>query len=281
MTLKVNGELIDESEILQEAERMRERYEQTFAEMEDKARDDQLLEWSRENVIERVLMRQEAGRQTDSIPAEKIEAALEQIKSQHGGDEDMDEQAQEKLRSEIELQFRINQLVAGVTKGIGKPSNEQFVEYYQQNKEQFKTTEMVRVAHIVKHVNWQRSEQAAREAIEKAGSEIAAGAVFEQLVGRYSDCPENGGDLGYVVRGQMVEEFEDVVFNLDAGQVSDVFRTRFGFHIAKVYDRKQPVIKELDDVREQIIAELTEQNKREAVDVFVDKLKGKATIEVA
>ena len=77
----------------------------------------------------------------------------------------------------------------------------------------------------------------------------------------------------------MVEEFEDVVFNLGVGQASDIFRTRFGFHIAKVYDRKPPVIPELKEVKHQITDTLIEQAKSKAIDDFIDKLKSKAKIE--
>jgi len=99
------------------------------------------------------------------------------------------------------------------------------------------------------------------------------------LAEKYSDCPENGGDLGYITKGQMVEEFDDVVFNLGVGQVSDVFRTRFGFHIAKVYDRKPAVVRSMEEVKEIAVNALKEQMRREAVDEFVDGLKNEAGIE--
>jgi parvulin-like peptidyl-prolyl isomerase len=77
----------------------------------------------------------------------------------------------------------------------------------------------------------------------------------------------------------MVEEFEDVVFNLGVNQVSDVFRTRFGFHIARLYDRKPAVIPALKEVKEQVVGELKEQMRNKAIDEFVDRLKSKAKIE--
>lgn len=76
-----------------------------------------------------------------------------------------------------------------------------------------------------------------------------------------------------------MEEFEDVVFNMGPGQTSDIFRTRFGFHIAKVYDRKPPVIPDLKEVKDQIVDALKEQAKSKAIDGFIDKLKSKAKIE--
>lgn len=71
-------------------------------------------------------------------------------------------------------------------------------------------------------------------------SKIDKGECFETLAKKYSKCPsgENGGDLGYFERGQMVPEFEDAAFNLPIGAVSNPVRTQFGWHIIKVYDKR-------------------------------------------
>ena len=71
MALVVNGERIDDSEIAREVERLRPRYEQVFADKAPQEREEQLLHWSRENVIERTLLRQEAAK--DCQPASEAE----------------------------------------------------------------------------------------------------------------------------------------------------------------------------------------------------------------
>jgi len=170
-------------------------------------------------------------------------------------------------------------MLQDVCKDIPGPSEKAVLEFYNENKEQFKSAEQVRVGHIVKHINWQTDEATAHNIIRKAQDELKNGAVFETLVAKYSDCPDNGGDLGYITKGQMVEEFEDVVFNLGVNQVSNVFRTRFGFHIARLYDRKPAVIPALKEVKEHVVSELKEQMRNKAIDEFVDRLKSKAKIE--
>ena len=85
--------------------------------------------------------------------------------------------------------------------------------------------------------------------------------------------------MGYVPRGQLVEEFEDVVFNLGIGEVSDIFRTRFGFHIAKVYDRKPAVVPSFEQVKPQIVSALKDKMQEKDIDDFIDQLRGKAKIE--
>ena len=231
MTLIVNGEKIEDSLIQQEVERLRPHYEQVFRDQDHKEQRAQLFDWSRENVIERVLVNQEAKNIDAGIPQARIESVLEQVKKQYQSQEQSPQQLsaedEEKIKEDIKSQMRVEWMLQDVCKDLPEPSKDAVLEYYEQNKEQFKSAEQVRVAHIVKHINWQTDEATAHNIIRKTQDALKNGAVFETLVAKYSDCPENGGDLGYITRGQMVEEFEDVVFNLGVNEASDVFRTRF------------------------------------------------------
>jgi len=283
MAFVVNGEKIEEQAIKQEVERLRPDYERVFADQDPKEREAQLLDWSKENVIERVLISQEAKANGDKIPSDKIEETLSKLKEQYEDPKqlykDFNAKDDEKIKQDIETQMRVEQTMNKVCEEMGKPSKAAIKEYYEENKDQFRTPERIRVAHIVKHVNWQTNEEEALRAINEAHAELTNGAAFEMVVDKYTDCADNGGDLGFIMKGQMVEEFEDVVFNLGVGQMSDIFRTRFGFHIAKVYGREPEGIASLDDVKDRIVEALEEQMRSKAIDDFVDDLRSKAKIE--
>jgi parvulin-like peptidyl-prolyl isomerase len=283
MALIVNGEKIEDSEIHQEAERLRPDYERVFKDQNTKEKEAQLLDWSRENVIERVLINQEAKKYEGQVSSEEIESALAELKRPYGGEEQFRGQFEggddKKIKEDIELQIRVERMFQDVCRYLAEPLDDAVLEYYEENKEQFTIAEQVRVAHIVKHIDWQTDEAAAYETTRRAEDELKGGAVFEVLVVKYSDCPENGGDLGYIMRGEMVEEFDDVVFNLDVGEVSGIFRTRFGFHIAKVYGRKPVVVRALEEVKDGITEELKKQMREKATDEFIDRLRSKARIE--
>jgi len=285
MTLIVNGEKIAETDVQQETERLRPRYEEVFADRDPKEREAQLLEWSRENVIERVLLRQEAKKNGADIPSDEVEAALAKLKEQYTEPEALYQalglDSDEKIRETIEFQMKTERKINEIYDSAPSPSEEAARRYYEENKGQFKSDEQVRVAHIVKYVNWQTDEATAIKMITQAHDEVKNGAPFEAVVEKYTDCGDSGGDIGYVMRGQMVEEFEDVVFNLNPGQVSDVFRTRFGFHLAKVYDRRPPTIPEFGAVKKRVTDELKEQMKEQALGDYLDKLRSVATIEEA
>jgi len=283
VTLFVNGEKVEDSLIQQEVERLRPDYERVFAHEDPAKREAQLLNWSRENVIERVLINQQAKKHGKQIPKAEVETAFKQIKKKCGGDKQLHKEFgtdnEKEIKEHIESHMRVKRMLQDMCKDIPEPSQEDILKFYEEHKEQFKSAEQVRVAHIVKHINGSTDEAAAYNAIRKAQDELKKGALFETLVTKYSGCPENGGDLGYITRGQMVEEFEDIIFNLGVGEESDVFQTRFGFHIAKLYDRKPPVLRSLEEVRDDIVNELKEQRQRKTIDEFVDRLKSKAKIE--
>jgi parvulin-like peptidyl-prolyl isomerase len=283
MVLIVNGEKIEDSAIQQEVERLRPDYERVFADQQAEEREAQLLDWSKENVIEKLLINQEAEKNGDKIPPEQVQAALAKLKEQYDNPEqlykDFNAENDEQITRDIEKQMRVEQRIGQVCKDLPKPSQAAIQKYYEENQEQFKSGERTRVAHIVRYVNWQTDEQTAYEAISQAHEELKSGAVFEAVVDKYTDCADSGGDLGFVMKGQMVEEFEDVVFNLGAGQVSDIFRTRFGFHIAKVYAKEPAAVASLEEVQDRITDALKEQMRSEAIDTFIDGLKNEAKIE--
>ncbi|MHC4387950.1 MAG: peptidylprolyl isomerase [Planctomycetota bacterium] len=283
MAIIVNGETVDDSRIRREVERLRPHYEQVFRDKPSEEQEAQLLEWSRDNVIERVLINQEAKKHWGQIPNEEIERMLTELKEQCPDEKEFyrrfEAEDDDEVRRQIEVQIRVERMLQEVCKELPEPADDAVLEYYNENREQFRTVEQIRVAHIVKHIDGKTGEGDAHGVMTKVQDDLRGGAVFEMLVAKYSDCPENGGDLGYIVRGQMVEEFEDLVFNLGVGEISDVFRTRFGFHIAKVYDRRPTVLRGLEEVRDEISNGLKKQMQEKAIDEFVDKLRGSAKVE--
>lgn len=283
MTLIVNDERIEERLIQREIERLRPNYEKVFVDKNPEEREAQLLDWSRENVIENVLLKQEAEKRNIQILEGEVKALMARLGKQYESEDEFYKEFGAtdggKVKEIIKSMLRLERLFEDIYGAVPEASEEAILEFYQENKEQFKFPEQVRVAHIVKNINWQTDELAAYTAMKKVHDELKGGAPFELLVERYSDCLENGGDLGYIVRGQMVEEFDDVVFNLGIGEISEVFRTRFGVHITKVYDRKPTFVPPLREVKDEVVSKLKEQMRDRAVEEFVDELRSKARIE--
>jgi parvulin-like peptidyl-prolyl isomerase len=289
MPLLVNGEAVDDAVIEWEAESLRNRFRQLTPEqraaykldaggMEERAR-----EWSRENVIERTLLRQEALKDTEPIAEEVLDQALAELKKRHGGEDkfSLTHAGDGELRQDLEVRVRLDRLIGKISAKVAAPKRKEIADYYRKHREQFRVPETVHAAHIVRHVNESRDEKTARAEIEAAEQELRSGSSFEAIADKHSDCAGNGGDLGYFPRGQMVDEFDEVVFELEAGAVSPIFRTTFGFHIAKLLDRQPPRVKALPEVEEEILGELQRQKQTRALENFVDRLRAKADIQDA
>ena len=283
MALMVNGEKIEDSAIQEEANRIRPQYEQAFKNMDANERESQLLEWSKENLIEKTLLEQEILKNEPEVSHETLEKVLENLKKESKNSSDLYKdfgvENDENLLKKLELIIRTQQKIDKLHDEARDPTNSDIKKYYDDNKNQFKQGESIRVAHIVKYYGWKCDEATAYQAISRAYQEIQEGNAFELVVDKYNDCADKGGDIGYIRRGQMVGEFDDVVFNLGVGQISSVFRTRYGFHIAKVYDRKPAFIPEMEQVKDQIKEILKKQLKSQVVYDYLDDLKNKANIE--
>src|SRR5260370_12227907 len=280
MAFTVNGELVEDSVIRAESSSLRPQYEGAVEGMDPIEAEMQLRDWSRENVIERVLLRQEAASDPEPIATEVIEETLRNIQSQptaqatcrtaEGADE---------LRKDVEIRMRVDRLLEKTTSKVAPPKHKDVSDYYRKNKEQFRRPELVRAGHIVKNVGETEDEASDLAAIQKVQEELKGGANFEELADRCSDCAGNRGELGWVPRGQMVQEFEDVIFALKENEVSDIFRTVFGFHIAKVYGRKPEGFSDFAEVQESIVTALHRQKQEGAVANFIDRLKAKPVIK--
>jgi len=274
MAVIINGETIDEEQVTAEIERLRPHYEQYVQENEGEGSDDQLTEWARENVIERTVVLQEARNRPIEIPAEDIDGAYEQIKEQLA--DDADEQA---VRADIELRMKVDRMMGEITETVEAPSDEDIQGVYDTHLEELTAPEQVHASHIVKHVDGHTDKEVAYAEISALKAELDSGATFEELASRGSDCPGNSGDLGWFPRGQMVPEFEDIVFDMEVGAVSDIFLTSFGYHIVKLIERSGGEVTPLEEVRDHIAEELLGQQQSKVVEEFVDKLKSGAVIE--
>ena len=128
---------------------------------------------------------------------------------------------------------------------------------YQQNIQQFEVPNRVHAEHILLTTVGKTDAEVAE--VKKKAEDILAqarkGANFEDLAKKYSEDPgskDKGGDLGWLLQGQTVPEFEKAAFSLPKGQISDLIKTQYGFHIIKVLDKETAHTKTFDEVKDTI-----------------------------
>lgn len=108
-------------------------------------------------------------------------------------------------------------------------------------KREVVSPQMIKEALKVKVVFDENLNKVARQKAEEVLAEVKSeGADFAQLAKKYSECPtaENGGDLGWFGKGKMVAQFEEAAFSLEAGQISGLVQTEFGWHIIKAEEKR-------------------------------------------
>jgi peptidyl-prolyl cis-trans isomerase D len=133
--------------------------------------------------------------------------------------------------------------------------------YYNENIQQYQTPEQVRARHILLNTAG-KDEAAVRKQAEAILAQVKGGADFAALAQKVSEdegSKANGGDLGFFGRGRMVPEFENVAFAMEPGQISDLVKSQFGFHIIKVEEKRAETTQTLEQVRPQIQQTLTMQ----------------------
>ncbi len=143
--------------------------------------------------------------------------------------------------------------------------------FYQQNLSQYQTPAQARASHILFKTEGkdENSVQAQAEQVLKMAK--APGADFAALAKKYSEDDTNnanGGDLDYFGRGRMVAEFEQAAFAMKSGEISDLVKTAFGFHIIKMVDNKPESTRALAEVR----AELEDQLKWQRAQAEAEKI---------
>ena len=141
--------------------------------------------------------------------------------------------------------------------------------YYEEHRKNYHEEKAVHARHILFRVNPDASAEEV-EAVKNKAQEILklarAGQDFATLAKNYSEDPgsaKNGGDLGYFTQSQMIKEFADAAFAIKPGEISDLVRTAFGFHIIKVEDVRPERDLSFDEVKDSIKKILTERKARD------------------
>ena len=152
--------------------------------------------------------------------------------------------------------------------------------YYNTNIQQFQTPEQVRASHILLKTDGKDEAAVRKQAEDVLKQAKAPGADFAALAKKYSEddgSKANGGDLDYFGKGRMVPEFEQAAFAMQPGQISDLVKSQFGFHIIKVVDKKAAGTRTLDEARAQIQETLAAQRVEQQLETRTRDLDARIT----
>lgn len=154
-------------------------------------------------------------------------------------------------------------------------TDEELQEEYNHYVKSVEGEERRRASHILVEVNDDRSEEEAKARIEEAKAKLDAGEDFADVAKSYSDdsaTAANGGDLDFAGRGIYDSAFENALFSLKEGSVSDVVRTEFGYHIIKLTGVEALPVASLDEKREALTQQIIDNMAAEQLTVAIDEM---------
>ena len=284
MPLVINGQTIGDDVIDQEFSAIKAHYE-SLASISCCERDGEFRGYARDNITFRALLTQEAQR-TISVPtAEEVTKAFDKLKEEHGGSDQfyansgLTPEQDDLIRPDLSLNLQVETLRAETCKALPAPTETECREFYNNSLDQFSDEDEVCASHIFKSVREAEKREEIFKGLCVVRQRLVDGADFTEVAKEHSDKPAEEIDLGYFKRGELMDEFEVVAFSMKTGEISPVFCTPHGFHLAKVTARKAGKPKSFDKVRSEIEVELIEQRQDAKLQEIVDELKKTAQIE--
>ncbi|MDZ7369625.1 MAG: peptidylprolyl isomerase [candidate division KSB1 bacterium] len=244
---------------------------------------EQLSALTKETIIDWTIIRQEAQKSGITVPPALVENELNRLIEEAGGEKrflqrhGLKKEELAQVRKEIEINLCMRQFLARLTAGLPEPTEEEIAAYYRRHSEEFTDPPWVHAAQILMRPNPARPQVAFQEMVELR-KRLLKGESFAALADEYSSCEEPGGDLGRIMPGKMVPEFDAVVFSMEVGEISPVFLTSFGYHLVTVLKRGEARLKSLAEVRNEIIDRIKTERGDEYIASWVDQKKKSARI---
>jgi parvulin-like peptidyl-prolyl isomerase len=228
-------------------------------------------------LIDYELFYQQAQKEKVKISNDEINLEIDKIKDIFSSPEEFNEVLKAnnitltQLKEDIKRQLMINSILEE-TKNQVTITDDELLEYYNENKESFFEPEKVHARHILVETE----EEASNLLLQlKEGLTDFAELAKEKSIG---PSAPSGGDLGFFARGQMVKEFEDAAFSLMPGEISGVVKTQFGYHIIKCEEKKDEHSPTFEEAKENISNTLKYQRENEAISTLISKLREEAVI---
>ncbi len=235
-------------------------------------------------LIENTLINQQAKKMRIEVSDREVEQVVENIKKQNLITE---EELREQLRREnisyenflkgIRMGLVRSKVLARVITPDVNLTEKRLIDYYLSHSDEF-TEEEFHLFHIF--ISGLRRD--AKERAEEVQDAIKKGISFEELAKIYSDDPSGsyGGDIGFVRKEDLVPEIREALKNVKEGDYTDIVRSRYGFHILMLKERKKGKVLPFEEVKEEIKRRVIQEESEKRYREYVEKLKKGSYIEV-
>jgi len=287
MAVIINGFRVENEVIQQEAHRMAEEVRQQFPWLDPIAQKLQAEDMAKERIIEHRLLFEASQTEIEELTPEEMDGEFKKIAKKHGGEKGFLKKFKispsdlPNVKREIADDLRYQRFIDSLNRQVPATDDEEVAAIFKHNEQNYRAADQFKAAHIVYHTNQGQDRSEAKRKAYAALERLQSGEAFEKIADEDSDCPGNGGDLGWFAEGYMVQEFEDALNKLEIGATSGVFETPFGFHIARLDDKKTGALQSLETVGPTIRKELEKRKREDFFKKMVSTLREKAEIREA
>ena len=279
--IRINGELID-PDLLQDAFARIKSEAEARLQVSCCERDPEFMEQAEEEVIDSVLIAQEAETRYPKIPADKIKARFEKTLKEyrkHGASWDMLEAQRDQLHGECEANLRMETFLDDILAGKIDYNDADLQAYYDEHQREFRTPAEVRVLHLMKALDKHEDPVLLLEQMHELREELLEGADFEEIAKRETDKESGEIDLGWITFDRPSNPIESIMFTMRLNEVSPVVAYELCYHILKIAEIKPATVKPFDDLREDIVQRVTFERRRNALREFAAELRQGAKVE--
>jgi len=272
---RINNYEIDEREFLVELNRL-------LLEKNLQQVNDVLKEIALDNLINGAIILEESRLQNLSISDDEVQQEMINFQMSFKSSEDYEEFLKSVgLTHELMLQRLYDKILVHryLESCISKEfevDDQYLLEFYEKNILLFKTELMIRVSHILTTLD------KGLAGADKLRAEINNPEDFYHVAKKCSECPSccQAGDLGYIVKGKMVKEFDDIAFRLKVNEISQPVKSKHGYHIIMVTERREPGTLSYEEVKEPLKKRLCQIEYELEVDKHIKDLRDKADIYI-
>jgi len=242
-------------------------------------------------LIEDRLVAQEAKRLEVKVTEEEVEAHINEVKRKFPSDDEFNlflanqGITLDKLYKRYEEQIAIRKLHYYEVRQKVVVSPLEIEAYYSEHIDEFTEKEKLKVKTIMikkKEDQGGKMVDEARIKIEKLVNEVQNGASFSELAKQHSEGmnAEEGGDLGFIERGEMIPEFDKVLFNLSVGEISPILETDIGYHIFIIEAKQEKKVKTLSEIKDEIYNIIFKIKSKDRFEKWMQELKQNAYISI-
>jgi peptidyl-prolyl cis-trans isomerase SurA len=258
----------------------------------DEAAKAQLQQVALNSLINKKLIEQKIRELDIKVTDEEVRQSIEDVKRTNNLTQENLKEALEargitfdEYKAQIKEQLERLRLISMEVRSKIQISEKEMQEYYASNSDKFQVDEAFHARQIFLPVSPKATEEEQKRATasaEKILAEAKGGADFAGLAKKYSKDPSaaEGGDLGFLKKGEILPEFEEVLVNLKPGEISGLIRTQAGIHILKLEELRQGKRQTFEAVKPELEDLLYKKRSEERFSQWIDELRKNAAVEI-